>query len=225
MNIDMRRMILRPAFGLGLVALALALTSGRRAGAVDQKDIPLSADPAVQTDSHWIETEGSDASKTPEAVIRSWPETPRKTARMMIEKYGRPNRYSEDSLVWVHNGPWEKTVVYREAWPHSAVKRDKDYLKQVIGYHVPEDKVDSLRRFDRRLEVDKETNEVSFQSESERTNFLALNLADEIATDKRSVEDARDFFRKTESFASSGKSSQYCDGLLFSPANERVITP
>ena len=51
-------------------------------------------------------------------------------------------------------------------------------------------------------------------------NFLALNLADEIATGKRSVEEARDFYARVETLSRAGKSSAYTENLLFpSPAD------
>jgi hypothetical protein len=183
------------------------------------------ADVPPITDTHWIETESSASAQTPETTIRKWPELSQITARAMIAKYGEPNRFGPNALIWLHNGPWEKSIVYRNAWPHSPVKKDQDYLKQVIGYRVPDDKVETLRRFDRRLEVDETTNELSFQSDNESTNFLALNLADDIVTEKRSVDDARDFFRKTLELQRSGKSSEYLEGFLFDVPNERTVVP
>lgn len=161
-------------------------------------------------------TEGTAASQTPETVILKWPEGARATARMMISEYGEPTRFSEGALVWFGNGPWQKTVVYRSAWPHFLGKRDKDYLEQSVAYQVPTEKIDDLKRFDRRLEVNERHGLLSARSESEATNFLALNLADEIVAEKRNADDARDFYRKTETLAKTGKSSAYMAGLLFS---------
>src|SRR5665213_1085462 len=130
-------------------------------------------------------TEGTEASQTPQTVILKWPEGARVTARAMISKYGEPNRFSEGALVWIDNGPWQKSVVYRSAWPHFLGRKDKDYLEQTIAYRVPAEKIDDLKRFDRRLEVNESRGQLSARSESEALNFLALNLADEIVTDKR----------------------------------------
>ena len=152
---------------------------------------------------------------TPETVIRNWAMAQQVTARAMIAKYGQPSRWNEAALTWTHNGPWEKTVVYRRWWPRFLGKRDKDCLEQAIAYRIPAEKVDELKRFDRRLSVDASHNLLSSRSESEPQNFLALNLADEIITEKRGVEEARDFYTKTEKLSRSGKSSAYMDGLLF----------
>ena len=197
------------AAGLGLTVLLFAALQGR-AGRAQEGPPP---------------TEGTVASQTPETVILKWPEGARLTAGVMIAKYGEPTRWSEGALVWIANGPWEKTVVYRTAWPHFVGKRDKDYLEQTTAYKVPNGKIEDLMRFDRRLEVDAGRGMLSSRSESEAMNFLAVNLADEIATGKRSVEDARDFYTRVESLSKAGKSSAYTEGLLFpSPvdSNRRI---
>jgi hypothetical protein len=195
---------------LGSCVLLISAGFGGLAGAQAPND-PLPAGPPP--------TEGTLASQTPESVIQKWPEGARLSAGMMIGKYGEPTRWSEGALVWIANGPWEKSVVYRIAWPHFIGKRDKDYLEQTIAYRVPNDKIEDLKRFDRRLEVNAGRGQLSSRSESESMNFLALNLADEIATNKRSVEDARDFYLRVEKLAKAGKTSAYTEGLLF-PAPE-----
>jgi hypothetical protein len=198
----------RSASLAALLALSLTpffVTFGRLSEARAQTEVTAGPPP----------TEGTEASQTPETVVRKWPEGARATAREMIAKYGEPNRFSEGALVWIDNGPWQKTVVYRNAWPHFLGRRDKDYLEQTIAYRVPADKIEDLKRFDRRLEINESRGQLSSRSESEPMNFLALNLADEIVTDKRAVKDARDFMAKTESLARSGKTSPYTKGFLF----------
>lgn len=157
--------------------------------------------------------------QTPETTMRDWPEIARSTARMMIEKYGEPNQFNEQALIWYNNGPWQETAVYREPRTRHLVMRDKDYLKQTVNYRVPSDKVAELQRFDKSIDVDTTRGEISSQSESENMNYLALNLAEEIAGDKRSVEDARAFYIKASELYKSGKESSYLNGLL--PENHR----
>ncbi len=94
-------------------------------------------------------------------------------------------------------------------------------MEQTIGYRVPVEKVDDLKRFDRRIGVNESKGQLSSRGESEALNFLALNLADEIVTEKRSVEKARDFYLKTERLSKAGKSSAYMDGFRFnSPVDD-----
>jgi len=180
---------------------------------------------ADSADSARIETESTAAAQTPESVIRKWPELSRNIARKMTERYGPPSHFSRSALVWEENGTWKRSVVFRDAWPHYARLRDKDYLEQTIPYQVPDGKVAALKRFDRRIAIDRTSGELSARSESEKLNYLTLNLADEIITGKRSVEDARDFYRNAEELSKAGKSSQYLDGIIFPIEHEFQSPP
>lgn len=166
----------------------------------------------------WVEPPNESTSRTPEETIRKWPETPQRLARLMIAKYGPPTRFSDDALVWLRNGPWEKTFVFRDA-------PAEDYLKQSIGYRVPPDKLEPLLRFDRRVETNTLTNELAARTGDERLNFLLLNLVDEIVTEKRGPEEASRFYDRTLRLAEAGRSSPYMAGFLFKPPNERTVTP
>ena len=215
MNFIDRSLAAASAAALTLAVLLLSSMFGlsRVARATIEPTEDPGAEPAITAD--------KAAPSTPEAAIRKWPDASRVTARAMIAKYGQPARWNEAALTWINNGPWEKTVVYRSWWPRILGKRDKDCLEQTIAYRVPSEKLDDLKRFDRRLAVDDSRSRLSARSESEPQNFLALNLADEIVTEKRSVEEARDFYGKTEKLTMAGKSSAYTEGLLFPGRSER----
>ena len=165
------------------------------------------------------------AAATPEAVIQTWPAPERATAGAMLAKYGPPNQFDRRALVWFNNGNWKRTIVYRQPLHHSAKAPGKDFLQQTVGYIVPDDKIAVVKRFNSRLEVSPTAGELTFASDSEATNLLALNLADEIVAGKRSVAQAREFFAKTSRLAASGKSSPYLDGLRFDVDNNRYMTP
>ncbi len=229
--------------GMGLSALSVLFISGmlnRASSARAQSDPPAGAEDTVEPaedpglEPATVETPAK--SSNPEAVIKKWPVEARTTARAMIDKYGEPSRFSAGSLVWFNNGPWLKTVVYRSAWPHLFGRRDSDYLEQTIAYQVPDRKVNDLKRFDARIKVGEDGGQLSARSGSEAMNFLTLNLADEIVTGARSVEDSRDFDSKTARLSKAGKSSPYMEGLLFpsraggserghEPGREREMTP
>lgn len=150
-----------------------------------------------------------------EALIRNWPEAPRATARAMIAKYGEPNSGTTRALRWIANGPWEKTIAHRSAWPHILGTRTGDSLEQTVACRFPDEKTEDLRRFDVRLELSGSVGRMSARSESESMNFLILNLAHEIAVGARSVKSAREFIRRTEALSKAGKSSAYTEGLLY----------
>ena len=157
------------------------------------------------------------------STIRTWRNPERATAAAMIEKYGGPPQFDSHALVWFNNGNWKRTIVYRKGVKRSAP--DKEFLQQAIGYIVPNDKIAALKRFDRRLEVSPTAGELIFTSDSEATNLLALNLADEIVAGKKNVAQAREFFAKTTRLAASGKSSSYRESLHFEVDNARYMTP
>jgi hypothetical protein len=229
-------MPVKRALGMGL--LALLVTAAPELGArvraqgtdtssshpeIGQPD--SDADTNMHAESDSAETGSAAATPgtaattgTAESVIENWPKDSRATASAMIGKYGQPTRFTAESLIWIDNSPWDKTVVYRNAWSHLLGK--KDFLEQTVAYQVPSDKVEDLKRFDRRLEVNSAGGQLSARSDSEAMNYLALNLADEIVSDKRNVEDARAFFMKVQRLSKAGKSSAYMDGLLFTKRSE-----
>lgn len=162
---------------------------------------------------------------TAERVISSWPDLARSAARNMMAKYGKPDEVGEDALVWYGNGPWKKSIVHRRAWPHYSYMKDKDYLENTIGYAVPNDKLEDLTRFDKKLDVDQASAELSSRSDSEAMNYLALNLADEIVKGKRTVDEAREFAKKSARLMAAGKSSPYLNGFQFDVHNDASFNP
>jgi|GEM_PF-1389596 len=208
----MRKILRRAAPSLVLLAAALvSLASLPPRSAADPTDPNESPD----IDSPWTEVHEGPQPRTPQTSIQYWPSVARATARALIAKYGPPDAYGPNALVWHRNGPWNRTVIYGRATTYPRFDKEQEILKQVIVYRVPVEKEDALHRFDRRLQINPTTGELSFQSARESTNFLALNLADEIVRGERTVAQARRFFRYTEQLALSGKSSKYTDGFLF----------
>jgi hypothetical protein len=161
----------------------------------------------------------------PEKAIAGWQSLAKAAALATIEKYGKPDGVGKDALVWYSNGPWKRTLVHQRAWPHYTFIRDKDFLENVIGYAVPKDKLEALTRFDKRLDVDQASAELSARAETESMNFLTLNLADEIIRGKRTVDEARDFQKQIMRLASAGKSSGYLMGFLFDVRNDASPDP
>ena len=161
-----------------------------------------------------------------QTAIEGWPAGSRRLLGAMIEKYGIPQRLNVVEAVWYDNGPWRKTVVHRDSASRFWGIKDKDYLEQFIRYQVPADKAGSLKLFGKRLEIEGAVGELSSRSASEGMNYMALNLAHEIVTGARSVEDARDFYLKTEELSRAGKSSPYLEGFLFTvEANGNAFRP
>lgn len=142
-------------------------------------------------------------------AIADWPVISQRAAEVILEKYGPPDLAIPERLSWYGNAPWKYTTVHRE--PFGRI----DVLEQTIGYEVPQDKAPSLAKLDVGLRLSRDRRELSAASEAEETNFLALNLADEVVRERRTPEDARAFYLKTVLQWNAGKTSPYLKGLRF----------
>jgi hypothetical protein len=157
----------------------------------------------------------SSAGMPPESLILLWPARSYGLARMMLAEYGQPFEASDHRLVWLENGPWKKTVVYRNPPGESVLGSEAGRLEQSVAYRVPEDKLAALARFDRQIGVDPREGRITVLSNSESVNFLALNLADEVVQGRRTAREAALFRRKLLRLRNAGKFSHYLEGLLF----------
>lgn len=144
-------------------------------------------------------------------TVAGWPEGSRMVAEALIEKYGAPDAVEDGRLTWNGNGGWKRTTVHRLPSEGSEV------VEQSIGYVVPRDRRAALTQLDLALKVDEASGELTATSESEETNFLALNLADEVVKETRTPEGARAYYVQTLRLAGAGKSSPYMRELLFRP--------
>lgn len=153
-------------------------------------------------------------------AITGWPTLAQRTALLMMERYGRPDAVAEDALVWRGNGPWLKTTVHSRALTRRSYRRDVDFLENTVRYDVPRRLREDLARFDPGLSWNAARGELSSRAESEELNMLALNLADEIVTGVRGLDDAVAVRERILRFSASGKASPYLRGLRFvSPAS------
>ena len=151
-----------------------------------------------------------------ESRIASWPMKQRETATMIMNKYGEPDMTSDRALVWHNEGPFVKIELMRDEVAHDWPMPHTDFLTQTIRHRVPDDKVDDLFRYDGSVWVQRTRGYLSAQCDIEANNYLALNIAHDIITGKRSVSDARDFFAKTAmAYKNGDRSSPYMTGLIF----------
>lgn len=158
----------------------------------------------------------SELSPTEDGIISPWPEPAKELAHAMMAEYGRPDDYTERSLVWFYNGPWKRTVVHRDSPRRRFFGGDKGfYLEQVVSYRVPSDKLKALSRFSSELTVDQAVDELAARSDSQDRNYLTLNLADEIVTGLRGPDEAWQFLDRVTRLSQAGKTSPYSGGLRF----------
>lgn len=211
MMIEFKSLSRRRIAGLGLAAVLLS-AAGIAHAQTEAGTMP--------------ETSAPTEARSPEMVIQKWSKSVQTEARMLMDRYGQPNTVEDDKLVWTDNGPWKRTIMHKEGQTRSMIGRSRDHLEQVISREVPEDKVADLQKFDKRIKVDRDAGELSSRSDSERMNFLTLNLADDIIKGQRTVADARSFAKQIQSLEKAGKSSPYLDGLIFTMQNgEQPVAP
>lgn len=144
-----------------------------------------------------------------QAGIRTWFEGPKLTAEIMTERYGPPDELTLQTATWHERGSWKRIAVHGDT-PYR-------YLEQTVGYQARPGVVGRLLAFDNGARYDIVNEELTASSNHETSNYLALNLAHDVAAGKRSIDNARGFFASTARLWSSGKSSPYMEHLLFTP--------
>jgi hypothetical protein len=159
---------------------------------------------------------------TLDRFLADWPETPKKVATKVIDKYGLPNEATYTRLIWYNTGPWKRTIIYRDEVPHNFPKPHTDLLEQFIDYQVPVDKFDDLAAYDGSVIPERTKGEISARCDMEEMNFLALNLAHEIITGQKTVDEARKTYAETATAFMTGTSSPYTQGLRFETARGRT---
>ena len=170
-------------------------------------------------------TTGTMTSGSAESMIAGWPATPQEVARKTMAKYGRPNEATPTMLVWHNNGPWKRTIIYRDEVQHDFPKPHTDLLEQFIDYQVPLGKYDDLARYDGSVVAERTKGEISARCDKEEMNFLALNLANDVATGRRSVDDARRFYAETAMAAMNGDMRPYTQRLQFDVRSTGTADP
>jgi hypothetical protein len=162
--------------------------------------------------------ERTDRKVTPgevKKVLDGWSATPQKVAKEMIARYGSPDEATASFLVWHGNGPWKRTVLHRVEVPHRFPMAHTDLLEQFIDYRVPSDRFDDLAAYDGSVIARRTAGELSAMCDKEEMNVLALNLAHDIATGKRTVPEAREFYATAAMAFKDGKKPPYTQQFQF----------
>lgn len=173
----------------------------------------------------FLGTLGAADPKPASDLIADWPPTPKEVAQKMIAKYGPPDESTPGMLIWNNKGPWKQTILSREEIPHSFPKKHTDLLEQVIDYRVPPEKFDELARYDGSVIVERTKGTMSARCDKEEMNFLALNLAHDVITGGKTVEQARDFYAKTVKATMNGEMPPYTQKLQFPVAKGGTADP
>ena len=148
-------------------------------------------------------------------VAQGWPAESRRAAQVLATRYGEPTEACHSTLTWDGPGRWKRIVAHRQPGQHNFPGPHGDRIECFIDFHVPPWRVTDLVRFDGSIVVCRTLGEVSARCHDEETNFLALNLAHDIISGKRSVDDARRYFAHEFLEYLKGTSTPYTNGLRF----------
>lgn len=165
-----------------------------------------------------METPGRSANAAQMRMMRAWPKASKEAAMYMMKKYGKPMHVSEHMAMWGRTGQWKRTIVYNYEMNHQFPGPHTDVMQQWIDYKTPLDKFNDLAMYDGSVVVERTNGEISARCDKEGANFLALNLANEIATGRRSVADARKMYGEQIMAMKAGKPAPYTEKLMWTPA-------
>ncbi len=155
----------------------------------------------------------ASALKRARGLIAEWPAPSRSLAEILVLEYGAPGAALPSQLTWSGKRPWTRISVYRDASPAGRPRG----LEQAVAYDVPVRKWRALAAFARGVDYDPVKRELIARTDGEPTNFLSLNLADEVIRGRRTPEEAREFYDRTVYLSFAGKSSPYMTRLRFRP--------
>ena len=170
-------------------------------------------------------TAGMHSKEDVNKMIQSWPSESQEIAKKMITKYGQPSEVSQSMLMWKNNGPWKATFVFKETVDHNFPMKHKDVLEQVIDYKVPAELFSQLASYDGSVVAKRTCGEISSRNDREETNFLALNIANDIITGRKNVEEARQFYTETMTALSEGQKPDYTQKFMFAVAKGNTADP
>ena len=167
----------------------------------------------------------SPLSTTWETVTAIWPEKPKSLAQEIVKKYGPPDEFTASKVMWKKRGQWKRISVSREEVQHDWPAPHTDIVEQFIDMRVPPDKFDDLAKFDGSVIAERTKGEVSARCGGEAANFLALNLANDIATGKRTFGDARNYYAKAMKQKEQGTTDPYLEKLVFEVQTSGTADP
>jgi hypothetical protein len=177
---------------------------------------PVQTTSAGAVDERMSQPMTTPAEMSVDQIVSGWSEKQREAATMMMTKYGQPDVKSDRLLVWYDKGSYAKIALSRNATQHNFPMPHPDFLTHTVKHTVPLDKLDELAQYDGSVWFHRTTGELSAQCDTEAHNNLALNLAHEVMTGKRTVEDARMMYGKVAKESMQGNmSSPYLTGLMF----------
>src|SRR5215217_2654304 len=157
--------------------------------------------------------------------IQQWPEQSREAAKLVIDKYGEPDEVSDSQLIWQRRGEWKRIVASRAFYQHDFPAPHQDSIESFIDYRVPPEKFADLAAFDGSVICERTAGEISARCHDEEANRLALNLAHDIVTGAKTVQEARDYYAKEFLDYRRKRPTPYMENLRFTPSSGGTTDP
>lgn len=154
-----------------------------------------------------------------------WGTQPAALAKALFQKYGRPDLISSEHLVWKNKGPWYLTVVQNDQVVHNWPEPHHDFLYQVIRYPIDPKYYGDIVKFNGSVILDRTLGFLGSMCGDEGMNFLAVNLAHDIATGDLSVGDAQDAYIEAYKQYKAGSAPAYTQGIQFPVSPDYVGNP
>ncbi|TDD96910.1 hypothetical protein [Flavobacterium cellulosilyticum] len=148
--------------------------------------------------------------------LNGWPEASRMAVKEITDKYGKPDGITKNELIWMNKGVWKKICINKKETKHNFPIEHTDMMQTTISYKVPMDIMGELAKFDGSVTFDRTQGTMSARCDKEGNNFLALNLAHDIITGKKSVEEARKAYGDIVKEKMNGGNPIYMQKLSFS---------
>ena len=150
-----------------------------------------------------------------QSMVKDWPKASREAIMFLTGKYGPPAAVTTDMAVWGKAGPWKRSVVFRTEVPHQFPMPHSDVMQQWLDYKAPASMYDDLAMYDGSVVLERTSGEMSARCDKEAANFLAVNLAHEVATGKRSVDDARKKYGEQIMEMKAKRPAPYTEKVMF----------
>lgn len=162
-----------------------------------------------------VNAQSANANRNGKPDLTKWPKASKMAAEEMMKKYGEPDVVGEEMLGWMDAGPWKMIHVAKAETKHSFPIEHTDMLEQCVSYKVNPEKYDELGEFDGSVVVDRTQGLLSARCDMEANNFLALNLAHDIITGKKTVAQARKAYGDIVKEKMNGGNPEYMQKLTF----------
>lgn len=151
-----------------------------------------------------------------EDATRGWSDLSALAARRLLDAYGYPDEIHYGRLVWLGRGPW-KRITARDLRPVGESTADLGLIEQTLDWRMTPEQAAQVAVFDPRLTYDARAGELSVRTDREETNFLLMNLANDVVLRRLSARQARDSAVSLLTLEASGKKTPYLLSLHFLP--------